>query len=46
VAAKTINEGEDLPAKVPAVDRTKLVFDLLGEDPQRSYRTTEVAKQI
>jgi len=34
-----------LASNVPAVHRAKLVLDLLAEDPQRSYRAAEVAKQ-
>ena len=33
-------------AKVPAVDRSKLVLDFLAGNPQRSYRAAEVSKQL
>lgn len=35
-----------MAAKVPAVDRSKLVLDLLAADPRRSFRASEVAKQV
>ncbi|GAA1022296.1 hypothetical protein Aple_075380 [Acrocarpospora pleiomorpha] len=33
-----------LATQVPAVDRAKVVLDLLAEDPLRAYRAAEVAK--